>query len=264
MKRNKVLLSIIILLIVIFSVGNRTVVTNSCNPNPITAHSNPIIGNGAFITRTCNITYATKVFRALYRDFFYYYIASIVTKDKKNRINKQEAVVEYISHNVFARMDQKAYPPIDHPGLDVLVRGVGWCDQVADLFIRLLEWSGIQAFDVFLYDFKDGRWTSPHTVALAVPSGIGNGEYRAMMGAGGSPHEADNNQNWEGRKIGGVVDVLAGNLQSPKCFCSILKESGEHKDDECERGANTQRESNIIVVCGPKKRHLKTNNGSLS
>ena len=189
-------------MIAIYTAGNRTVVTNSCDPNLITKHNGHI--------RTCNITYATKVFRALYRDFFYYHIASILIKDEKSPIDKQEAVAEYIHQNVFGRVNQSIYPEIDHPANDVLLRGVGWCDQVADLFIRLVEWDGMQAFDIFLSDFKDGKRISPHTVAIVVPDGIENNEYRSMMGTGGFSRTTDDNQNLEGRKVGGIVDVTQG------------------------------------------------------
>ena len=66
-------------------------------------------------------------------------------------MDQQEAIVEYITHNVFAQLDQEIYSAIDHSAMDVLLRGVGWCDQVSDLFIRLIEWENIRAFDIFLY-----------------------------------------------------------------------------------------------------------------
>lgn len=189
-------------MVAIYTAGNRTVVTNSCDPNLITKHNGNI--------RTCNITYATKVFRALYRNFFYYHIASIVIKDEKSPIDKQEAVTEYIHQNVFSRVDESIYPVKDHPASDVLLRGVGWCDQVADLFIRLVEWDGMQAFDIFLHDFKDGKKTTPpHAVAIVVPDGIGNGQYRYMHKQEGDANISDDN-NLEGRKVGGVVDVTQG------------------------------------------------------
>ena len=179
-NRNKALLSIIIFLTVIYG--------------------------------ACNSSFFARVLRDHHPEFFYYHIASIVTKDKKGKMDQQEAIVEYIDHNVFAQLvDQEVYPVIDHPAMDVLLRGVGWCDQVSDLFIRLIEWKSIRAFDIFLYDFnKDGEKFSPHTVALVVPDGIGNEEYRSMMGAGGYSNITDNNESLEGRKVGGVVDALEG------------------------------------------------------
>ena len=43
----------------------------------------------------------------------------------------------------------------------------GWCDQQADVFMDLAKKQGINTRKVFLYIIKNGKRTSPHTIAEA-------------------------------------------------------------------------------------------------
>ena len=119
----------------------------------------------------------------------YYYISTDLTKNEPNVIRKSQLLVDYVHENVFpcGGLGCKDLPPFDN-----LVRGVGWCDQVAHLFIRLLEPVDIRGYLVFLNASRDGSGPSPHSVAVITPGDKKRLEYSEVI------------------KEGVIVDVLQG------------------------------------------------------
>lgn len=148
----------------------------------------------------------------VYGGFSIYHISRIVTKGERDQILNQEAILEYIYQNVTAEVDDNIYPVIDHSPIDLLIRGVGWCDQVAHLFVKLLEPLDILGFGLVLTRAGD-KWVSPHTVAVVVPKGLSEEAYREMHPNYGSWRiEGRTPSSLEGMQVGGVVDPSFGIL----------------------------------------------------
>lgn len=95
----------------------------------------------------------------------YYHICSKVTRGEKDMIKKLELLADYIHANVYVG----DFGVRDWPPLDNLVRGVGWCDQSAHLFLRLVEPLDLRGYLVFLNSASDGTGSSPHSVAVVTP-----------------------------------------------------------------------------------------------
>ncbi len=64
----------------------------------------------------------------------------------------------FVHENVFAH---RAYAPIDEVPVDVLRRGIGWCDQMSYLLVELLDGRDIPALVLLL---RNEQGVSPHTV----------------------------------------------------------------------------------------------------
>ena len=145
-----------------------------------------------------------------YDGFTVHHISTIVTKEAKNQILKQEALLEYIYQNVTHEINATIYPIIDHPPIDLLIRGIGACDQVAHLFTDFLELLDLRGFGLVLTKLKEDKWTSPHTVAVIVPRSMSEDAYRAMHPPYPSflkiQPNVKNQPPSMGRKVGGVVD----------------------------------------------------------
>lgn len=101
-----------------------------------------------------------------YPDVSYYYITDEIAGRGKDVMERCEKLNSYVHENIFT-------PPVevqDLPPLDNLFRGVGWCDQSAHLFIRLLEQLGVKGYLIFLHTNKDGSGPSPHSIAVFTPA----------------------------------------------------------------------------------------------
>lgn len=105
------------------------------------------------------------ILRAHYSDVSYYYICMKLTKDEPDVIKESQRIVDYIHQNVFTG----PFAVKDLPPLNNLIRGIGWCDQVSHLFIRLVEPLDVKGYLVFLNREKDGTGSSPHSVAVITP-----------------------------------------------------------------------------------------------
>jgi len=92
--------------------------------------------------------------------FAYAYITQNVVGSEKDKEKIVQKLVTFVHENVF--VPQGKYKVIDAAPIEQLKRGVGWCDQVSNLFIRLAAFRDIPARMVFL---KDTKGVSPHTVA---------------------------------------------------------------------------------------------------
>jgi len=92
----------------------------------------------------------------------YYYICNKLTKNEPDIARKSQILVDYIHQNVFVG----PFKVEDLPPFANLIRGIGWCDQVSHLFIRLIEPLDIRGYLVFLNAEKDGTGSSPHSIAV--------------------------------------------------------------------------------------------------
>ncbi|HNX82410.1 MAG TPA: tetratricopeptide repeat protein [Candidatus Omnitrophota bacterium] len=96
----------------------------------------------------------------------YYYLTHRITDPYPFTRDKIQALISYIHQNMF----QPEVPVKDLRPLDNLIRGVGWCDQMSAVFIRLLSDIDIRGYLVFLKNNPDGSGFSPHTIAVITPS----------------------------------------------------------------------------------------------
>ena len=93
--------------------------------------------------------------------FAYSYVAINVAGSEKNQEKITQKLSLYVHENVFPN---PAYKVIDAAAINQLTRGIGWCDQMAHLFVRLADSHNIPAHIVFLYN---DNGVSPHTIATA-------------------------------------------------------------------------------------------------
>ena len=93
--------------------------------------------------------------------FVYAYIARRLTGSLQDPQRITLRLTEYVHDNVF--WPSEGYAVKDTAPIDVLVRGIGVCDQQAHLLIRLVGYRNIPAYMVFLYSpISDA---TPHSVA---------------------------------------------------------------------------------------------------
>lgn len=95
----------------------------------------------------------------LYQNVVYDQIARRATRDARNPEEIVERLADYVHTHVWPATD---VVPYDGKPLDYLVRGVGWCDYLAKIHMRLLATRGIPARYAMLLETHD---LSPHTVA---------------------------------------------------------------------------------------------------
>jgi hypothetical protein len=91
--------------------------------------------------------------------FAYSYVAINVAGSEKNQEKITQKLSLYIHENIFPV--GKLY---DAAAIEQLTRGVGWCDQMSHLFIRLADTYNIPAHIEFLYN---DNGISTHTIATA-------------------------------------------------------------------------------------------------
>ncbi|MFH0789203.1 MAG: hypothetical protein V2B13_16520, partial [Pseudomonadota bacterium] len=111
-----------------------------------------------------------------------------MTKDEPDILKKAQILVDYIHQNVF----MVALELEDKSELDNLIRGVGVCDQVSKIFIRLTEPLDLRGYLVSFNAKRDGTGISPHSIAVITPKTISSQDYSNLI------------------KEGIVVDVLQG------------------------------------------------------
>ncbi|MFA5142559.1 MAG: tetratricopeptide repeat protein [Candidatus Omnitrophota bacterium] len=122
-----------------------------------------------FIGAACYIYNSFFFANLLYQHYpgvSYYYIAKKVTKGEPDIIKKSQMLVDYINQNVFTG----PFPVKDLPPISNLIRGVGWCDQVSHLFLRLIGPLDVRGYLVFLNRSRDGTGASPHSIAVITPN----------------------------------------------------------------------------------------------
>ena len=148
-----------------------------------------------------------------YGGFSIYHISNIVTEGRGDQFLKQEALLDYIYQNVTPEVDPGTYPVIDQPPIELLIRGVGWCNQVSSLYVLMLEPLDIRGFGLVLTKVDGDRWVSPHTLAVVVPKGVSEEAYRQMHPNYG-PYQIKGRtpSTPEGMNTGTVVDPSYGVL----------------------------------------------------
>ena len=95
----------------------------------------------------------------LYQNLMYGQLARRLTRDCRSTEEVVERLAEYASTHVWPAYDLGGY---DGKPLDYLVKGVGWCDYLAKIHLRLLATRGIPARYAMLLEAKEA---SPHTIA---------------------------------------------------------------------------------------------------
>ena len=93
--------------------------------------------------------------------FAYSYVAINVAGSETNQEKITQKLNLYVHENVFPIIQ---YGVIDAAAIHQLTRGIGWCDQMAHLFIRLADTYNIPAHIENLYN---DNGVSPHTIATA-------------------------------------------------------------------------------------------------
>ena len=97
-----------------------------------------------------------------YNGISFYHIATRLTKDKMDTLSKMQALIEYLKENVFTgHFETQDLPPLEN-----LIRGIGWCDQSAHLYLRLIEPLDIRGYLFFL---RNSAGASPHSAAVVTP-----------------------------------------------------------------------------------------------
>ncbi len=95
----------------------------------------------------------------VYRTVLYDQIARQVTQGAQSTEQIADSVAGYVNTHVWPATD---VGPYEGTPLDYLLRGVGWCDYLAKIYVRLLATCGIPARYAMLLETPD---VSPHTVA---------------------------------------------------------------------------------------------------
>jgi len=102
--------------------------------------------------------------------FAYAYITQKVVGSEQDPQRIVLRLAEYVHENLF---NPPGYDLVDEAPIEVLRRGLGWCDQSAHLLVRLVDRRDIPARLLFL---KDNQGISPHSVA----SVYFNGDWRIV------------------------------------------------------------------------------------
>ncbi len=121
--------------------------------------------------------------RLLYQTYFklsFYYISTKLTKDEPDVLKKAQILVDYVhQNNFFVNLELK-----DGSALDNLISGVGLCDQVSKIFIRLTQPLDLRGYLVYLNEKKDGSGISPHSIAVITPKTISVLDYSSLVKEG--------------------------------------------------------------------------------
>ncbi|MBI3324863.1 MAG: hypothetical protein HYZ92_06245, partial [Candidatus Omnitrophica bacterium] len=101
----------------------------------------------------------------LYQTMLYGHIAQRVIRDARAPEEVVERLAKYVYTHVWPATD---VVPYDGKPLDYLVRGVGWCDYMAKIHMRLLATRHIPARYAMLLQTQE---LSPHTIAEVLYNG---------------------------------------------------------------------------------------------
>ncbi|MBL7156897.1 MAG: hypothetical protein ISS92_01910 [Candidatus Omnitrophica bacterium] len=97
-----------------------------------------------------------------YNGISFYYIATKLTRGESDVLRKLQILVDYVQQNVFnGHFETQDLPPLEN-----LIRGIGWCDQDAHLYVRLIQPLDIRGYLFFL---RNTAGASPHSVAVITP-----------------------------------------------------------------------------------------------
>ena len=110
-----------------------------------------------------NSSFFARSLYSHYNGITYWHVSNEITGGEDDYIKKLVALNDYVHQNV-VRGDY--FEVQDLTPLEVLTRGIGFCDQVAHLYIRLIEPLDIRGYLIFLRENPDGTGASPHSVAL--------------------------------------------------------------------------------------------------
>jgi hypothetical protein len=92
-------------------------------------------------------------------------LARVVLDRLPGNVDRDTALAAFRDY-VYLTVRPILYPP-EGGSAKALLNGNGWCNHVADIFIRLIEPLDVKGYVVFLYN---QRGKSPHTLALVTPN----------------------------------------------------------------------------------------------
>ena len=182
--------------------------------------------------------------------FAYSYIAINVAGSETNQEKITQKLSLYIHENVF---HPQTYKPIDLAPINQLTRGVGACDQMAHLFIRLADTYNIPAQIEFLYN---DNGVSPHTVATAFV----DNEWRTVDPAYNLTFTNNNNKRASFREIcSGDTDADSemlnrmgiGDYESLYCNESTVFMHNEAADDVIFNAIKNNENIPVTTVADP-------------
>ena len=91
--------------------------------------------------------------------FAYSYIGVSIAGSEKDKEKIANKINLYLYNNVFQPVN---YEPVDAAAISQLVRGIGWCDQMSHIFIRLADTHNLPGHIENLFN---NSGVSPHTIA---------------------------------------------------------------------------------------------------
>lgn len=95
-----------------------------------------------------------------YNDVILQYVSDNITKDSDGFGEKIRLLRIFTHENVHPVAGEESRP--DTVGVDKLITGIGWCDQVSRTFMQLAQKSGVTSRLLFL---QHENGSSPHTIA---------------------------------------------------------------------------------------------------